>query len=264
MVRMHRFHRTGVLTWVTIRSSQSWPVRTADRDRGGRLAQRVHRRGHVPGVERAGHLQRAQPRPGWRVGGERGQLLHSPGRDDLPGAVDVRGGQAVRLDRIEDLGLVAAKHGGHPGGLDGRGLGHGLSPDLDQAHRVPGGEHPGQDSGAQLADAVPGGRAGVHPGLVEPAEQRLRRGDGRRDQQRLGDRGIADLLGAGARPELDQVHPGQLGPGAEALGETREFQPGGEEARGLSALARGGNNEHLLTLHCRSPLHGSQRARSLP
>jgi hypothetical protein len=199
-----------------------------------------------------------------RVGGERGQLLQRAGRDDLPGTVDVRGRQAVRLDRVEDLGLVATEHGGHPGGLHGRRLGHGLPAHPDQAHRVLGAEHPGQDTGAQLTHAVPGRRAGVHPGLVEPAEQDLGRGDGRRDQERLGDRGIADLLGAAGRPERDQIQPGQLGPGAEALGETGNFQPRGEEAGGLSTLARGGDNEHSLTLHCRSSLHGSQTARSLP
>jgi hypothetical protein len=93
----------------------------------------------------------------------------------------------VCLDAVEDLGLVAAEHGGHPGGLDGRGLRHGLPADPDQAYRVLGGEHPGQDAGAHLAHTVPGRRAGVHLGLVESAEQRFRRGDGGGDEKRLGD-----------------------------------------------------------------------------
>ncbi len=104
MVRMHRSQRTGAATWATMRSSHSLPVVTAapsasdssviagsaDRDAVGRVAQRRDGRRHVPGVEGARHLQRAQPRAGRRVGREGFEIRQRPGGHDLPGPVDVR------------------------------------------------------------------------------------------------------------------------------------------------------------------------------
>ena len=80
---------------------------------------------------------------------------------------------------------------------------------------------------------------------------RPRRGGG--DQQRLGDRGIADLVGAGGRPAADQVDAGQVGPGGRAGRRSRAAPATGRGTRGLRALAGCGDQEHLLSLHCRSP-----------
>ena len=98
MVRMHRSQRTGAATWATMRSSHS----LAGGDRGsvgvgqqrdGRIGDVAtsaaasrsggHGRGHVPGVEGPRDLQRAQPRPGGRVGREGVQLGQGPGGHDL-------------------------------------------------------------------------------------------------------------------------------------------------------------------------------------
>jgi hypothetical protein len=62
----------------------------------------------VLGVERAGDLERAQPRAVWSVGGELLELVQRARGDDLSGAVDVRGGETVRGELREDLVLVAA------------------------------------------------------------------------------------------------------------------------------------------------------------
>ena len=73
---MHMSQRTGLATWLTTRSiqfgaggdhravavGQQRDRRVADGGAGGRRGQRVDRRGHVPGVERARHPQRPQPR----------------------------------------------------------------------------------------------------------------------------------------------------------------------------------------------------------
>ena len=81
----------------------------------GVAAEDVDGRAHVLGVERAGDLQRADPGLGRRVGREGGQLLHRAGGDDLAGAVDVGGGEAVPGEGFGDLGRVAAEDGAHAG-----------------------------------------------------------------------------------------------------------------------------------------------------
>jgi hypothetical protein len=276
--RMHSSHRTGAdlhddpLQPVAARG-HGGPVgvgeqhdrRVTHRDARGRLPQRGDGGRHVRGVERARHRERAQPRPGGRVRGQRGQLRRGPGGDDLARAVDVRGGEAVRLEHGEHLVLLAAEDRGHAGGLGGRGLGHGPAAHADQAHRVVGGNHPGDRPGGQFADAVPGRGTRLPPELGEvttrctwagSAAKRLGGGERGGDEQRLGDRGVGDLVLARGRPVADQVAAGQVRPGGKTAGEAGQVQPGGQEARGLRPLARGRDNEHSSTLHCRSPLDG--------
>src|ERR1017187_5381061 len=65
---------------------------------------------------------------------------------------------------------------------------------------------------------------------------------------------VADAVG---------VHPAGGGQGGGPVPDRRQFQPGGEEARGLGALARCGNDEHALNPACRTPLHAQNNARSL-
>ena len=47
-------------------------------------------------------------------------------------------------------------------------------------------------------------------------------------------------------PHLDQVAADQVGPGRQAVGETRQLKPRGEEPRGLGTLTGGGDNKHCL------------------
>ena len=133
-------------------------------DPGGRLAQRRHGRRHVPGVEGPRDLQRAQPRPGRRIGREGFQIRQGPGGHDLPGPVHVRRGQPAPRDRRERRVLVTAEHRRHPGRFGRRGRRHRPSAHSDQAHRVVRGEHAGDDPGGQLSHAVPGGRVGGYGG----------------------------------------------------------------------------------------------------
>ena len=88
--------------------------------------------------------------------------------------------------------------------------------------------------------------------LAGRAEQLGRHGDRGGHQQRLGDRGVPDLLGVGAGPAPDQVASGKLGQGAEAVGESGQLQPRSQESRCLGALTRGREEKHLSTLHCRT------------
>ena len=132
--RMHRSHRTGAVTWRTSRLSMVGPWSTAapsrldsrilvgcgGGDAGGGGGERGLGGRHVRGVERAGDLQLDDPRLGGRRGGELLQPVDGAGGDDLAGAVAVGRVQAGGLDRGEHLGLVAAEHGGHAGGLDAR------------------------------------------------------------------------------------------------------------------------------------------------
>ena len=94
--------------------------RILGRDAGGRLAQGRDGRRHVPGVEGPGHLQRAQPGAGRRIGREGRQVRQRPGGHDLSRGVDVRGGEAVPGNGLEHRILVAAEHSGHPGRLGRR------------------------------------------------------------------------------------------------------------------------------------------------
>ena len=236
---MHLSHRTGALTWVTTRSSQSRRSATSAPSRldssvsaGSATAtrrppaQRVHRRRHVPGVERAGHRQRPQPGPGGRIGGERGELVQRSGRHDLPGAVDVRRGQAVRLDGGEHLCLVAAEHRGHPGRLGprpGPWPGRAPGPAASRPRREIPAKTPAASSPTLCPAAAP---VGTGPGS---ARRTAPRAAARAAATSSGWATAVSLISSalGRRPAPDQVAAGQRGPGAESLGETGELQPRG-------------------------------------
>ena len=162
----------------------------------------VDGRGHVHGVERAGDRQRDQPGPRGRVGREGGELLQRAAGHDLPGAVDVGGGEAVPVDGGEHVFLDAAEDRGHAGLGDRGGLGHRLAALADEDERLLGGEHAGQGGGGELADAV-SGDAG-------PGSHAEHLGDGQRggDQQGLRDGGVADLVRVGGGPVGDQIEAG--------------------------------------------------------
>jgi len=102
-------------------------------------------------------------------------------------------------------------------------------------------------------------QTGLNPRSLERLGSRDRHGD----QQRLGDRGIGDLVRTGGRPAGDQVAPGDVGPGGEAVAEAGQVQPGCQEAGGLRALTGGSDNKHPSTLHCRSPPGGMRKMTNL-
>jgi len=127
---------------------------------------------------------------------------------------------------------------------------------VDQAHRVLGGQHAGDGAGGEFPHAVPGRDGGLVARVAQTAEQGFRGRECGGDQQRLGYRGVGDLLGARRRAAGDQVTSGEVGPGGQAVGDAGQVQPGRQKAGGLRALPWGSDNEHPSTLHCRSPPGG--------
>ncbi|OLT54024.1 hypothetical protein BJF88_00645 [Cellulosimicrobium sp. CUA-896] len=98
--------------------------RPARRDGLERLERGLHERR----VERAGDLERHDPRLRRRVLGEHREVLVRTRGDDLATAVDVRGPQPGGLDRGEDLVRGAAHDGAHAARARRGGLRHGARP----------------------------------------------------------------------------------------------------------------------------------------
>ena len=223
--------------------------RVADAERGGQCLQRGDGRGHVRGVEGPGDLERPHPGLLRRVPGEGLQLFQGAGRDDLTGAVDVRRGQPEARQVGHDRVRVTAEHRRHAGRGDGGRLGHRAPAGRHEGHGVPLGEHTGEDGRGDLADAVPGDQV---RGRARGVEAQLARGQqSGRDQQRLGDLRVADLVGVGLRAVVGQVESGRLGPAGEAVGRRR-----GGRAResGSRASERLGRERRV-----RAPLHSLLR-----
>ena len=251
---MHRSQRTGAVTWRTRRCSISRPWLTADpsrfdsRIRAGSLTvtpagdrgEGPLGRGHERGVERARHLQRDDPGPGGRLGGELAQAVQRSGGDDLTGAVAVGREQPVCLDRGDDLGRVAAEDGAHAGRFEGAGGGHLPAAYPGEGDRGLGGQHPGEGGGTELADAVAGDQADVVHGQVLGGQQ------GGGDEQWLGARGVPDLVGVGLGAEVDEIDAGEGGPPPQARFGAGQVEPGREEAGLLGALAGREYGEHVL------------------
>ena len=145
---------------------------------------------------------------------------------------------------------VAAQDRGHPGGGRGCGLGHrlrrarGPGPCACSAEMTCGGR-----CGGQLADAV-AGTDPDQPERVRRAREELEEGDeAGRDDQRLGDGGVADrrprrprcrsrarsMPAHGRQPGEPRLTPGQL-------------EPGGEETGDLGALTGRDDGEHRPTV----------------
>ena len=129
------------------------------------------------------------------------------------------------------------------GGGGGR-VGHRLAALADQHHRLLGGDHPGAGRGGDLADAVPGDRADARERVGGVREQVERGDQAGGDQQRLGDRGVADRVGVGLGAVVGEVEAGDRGQPVEPRGEGRVLEPGREEAGGLGALTGGDDDEH--------------------
>ena len=169
MVCMQRSHRTGALTWVMMRSSQSGPDLTTapsrfdSSGRSGSAARTVDAAAasasaagamwcvwNAPATESGRSLT-----PGWRVLGERGQLLERARSHDLACPVDVGRREPAGLDRGQHSILVAAEYGGHASRL-GRGGRHAVRTDPHQSDGVVRADDAGQYPGRKLSDTVPG------------------------------------------------------------------------------------------------------------
>ena len=74
-------------------------------------------------------------------------------------------------------------------------------------------------------DAVGGASGALH--------DRFGRDQRCRDDERLGDAGVADRVGIGLGAVHDEIHLSGLGVGGEALGDAVEFEPGRKETGGL-------------------------------
>jgi hypothetical protein len=168
-----------------------------------------------------------------------GGLSASAARDHLARTVHVGRGQAVVREHGLDLVRVPAEHGRHAGLRDRRCLGHRLTALTREHERGLGGDDAGDGGGGELAHAVPGHDVGRDT-------EHLVRDEGRTDEQRLRDGGVADLVGVGGRPVTDQVEPGDGGPPREAVLHTGEFEPCLEESGCLGALPGRGDGEHAF------------------
>lgn len=172
-----------------------------------------------------------------------------------PAAVHVGRGQAELVQVFRHGLLVATEHGGHAGLADGRGLGHRQAAGPHDPHGLQRGQHPGERCGGQLTDAV--AREGAHRAegagrvLAGPVVQQFIGGQqARRDQQRLGDGCVTDLLGVGLGAVMHQVEVDGGRPLGDPVGDAGKFEPGGQQARLLGALAGSDEYEHSLTLSC--------------
>ena len=95
-----------------------------------------------------------------------------------------------------------------PVGRERAGGGHLGAAAGGEGHGVDRGQRAGDGGGGQLADAVPG-----HDALAGVVEAELAGGEhAERDDQRLGDRGVLDLVGVGGGAEPVEVQPGPLNP----------------------------------------------------
>ena len=203
----------------------------------------------------AGDRERPYPRASWRVGGQRVECVEAAGGDDLAGDVDVRRGQAVPVERGGDLVGVTPEYGTHAGRRDGRGRGHQPAALADQRQRGLGGQRARDRGRRELADAVPGDDR-----VIVAVEQLVGDRESERDEQRLRDRGVTDLVGRTRRPEPDQVGPGDGGGPSQPRRDLRVVEPRGQHAGGLRTLTGGKEGEHVSTQANPAARSGCRRA----
>ncbi len=107
---------------------------------------------------------------------------------------------------------------------------------------------PDTGGGGDLADRVSGGDRDVGKGVGGVREELERGEQARRDEQRLGDRGVPDGLGVGLGAVVREVDTGDGGEPVQPIGEAGFGQPGFEEAGGLCALTGRDNCKHTFTI----------------
>ena len=154
-----------------------------------------HGRGHVLGVERAGHLQRAQPGLSGGSAANAASCSSVPATTIWPAPFSLAAVRPCCVGLGDDVVAVAAEDGGHAGGGDGGGRGHRPAALADEHHRLLGGDDAGAHGGGDLADAVPGARADLGVGLGRVREEAQQRHQAGAHQQRLGHGGVADGVG---------------------------------------------------------------------
>lgn len=231
---------------IGIRQQPGPRIVRADRPRQG--AQPLNGRLHVHGVEGARDAELDQTGSLRRLGGERCQLLLRTGGDDLAGSVVVGGRQPLGIDRGQHLIAVPADHSGHRGRLRRARLGHQPAPFADQHHGLFGRQYADAGGRGDLTDGVPG-RDSDEGERVRWMGEKLECGQqARGNEQRLGDRRIADRLRVGQGSVVGQVDARHGRQPGQPRGERGFGQPRGHEAGGLGALTRRDNREHVPTL----------------
>jgi hypothetical protein len=199
---------------------------------------------HVAGVESAGDLQGDDAAAGDRVVLEGVESVECTGDDDLSAAVEVRRFQSELLEPGEQVGLVAAQYGGHAGrGLRGRG-GHGRTALANESDGIRLAQDSGRCCGCHLADRVSGDAGDLRAAAV--GEQGAEGEESGRDDERLGDRGVADRVGVARGAVRGEVDARGVGEAVELFPEPRLSEPGGEETGSLGALSGRNNNNHAL------------------
>ena len=180
-------------------------------------AERLHGRGHVRGVERAGDLQRRSPGP-WRACPRRTRRAARRCRRRRSGRRRCRWPGSARLrDRGEHLVAVAAEHRGHAGG--GRRAASAIARPRSRTRTI---------AASAVSTRAPAAAA-ISPTLWPATAPTVERVGGVReqleggqqaggDQQRLGHRGVADLVRVGLGAVVDQVEAGDGGQPGQAFG----------------------------------------------
>ena len=128
------------------------------------------------------------------------------------------------------------------------GRGHRPAALADEDHGLFGREHADPGGGGDLADGVTGGHADVGEGVRRVGEQLQCGEQTGGDQQRLGDRGVADGLGVGLGPVVRQIEPGDGGQPAQPGGEGGLGRPWPEESGCLRTLTGCHDGEHTFTI----------------
>ena len=119
------------------------------------------------------------------------------------------GGEAVLVERGQDLVGIAPEDGGHAGGgLRGRG-GHGPAALADEDHRLLGRDDTGGRRSGDLADRVAGADPDLAVGVGRVREEGQERDQTGRYEQRLGDGGVGDLLRVPSVPRRTRSRPEQ-------------------------------------------------------
>ncbi len=222
--------------------------RVAYGDALGQLLEPRHGRGHVLGVEGAGHRQSRRSRAFSGPSASKAVSCSAvPAATIWPGPLSLAGVSpywailASTSSRSPPRTAVIEVSG------DRGGRGHGPAALADQGHRGLGGDRAGAGGGGQLPDGVPGGGADLAERVRRVREQGEGRGETGRDQQRLGDRGVADGVGVRLGAVVHQVEIGDGRPPGEPVGDAGDVEPGSEEAGGLGTLAGSDEYEHPST-----------------
>ena len=127
-------------------------------------------------------------------------------------------------------------------------VGHGATAFADEHHRLLGADHACRGGGGELADRVAGSDADLAVRVRGVREDGQEGDETGADKQRLGHRGVADLLRVGLGAVAHQVQSGAGGEPAQALGHSGELEPRAEETGGLGALSGRDDDEHPSTV----------------